>query len=118
VLSGLLTALAALSHLYGLFWFAALLILLFWRRAKWQQLLAFVIGFLLPWLVYLAYVLPHWPDWVGQTQDYAPRFELLNLGWYWQNVVKEPGFPVLSWIEGLVRAHPIASRTSLTAAIM
>jgi len=88
-LTGLLTALAALSHLYGLFWFAALLILLLWHKTRWQQVAAFVIGFLLPWLVYLLYLLPHWPDWVGQTQDYAPRFELFNLDWYWQNVVNE-----------------------------
>jgi 4-amino-4-deoxy-L-arabinose transferase-like glycosyltransferase len=101
-LSGFLTALAALSHLYGLFWFAALLLLLLWHRVGWQQLAAFVIGFLLPWAVYLAYVLPGWPDWVGQTQDYAPRFGLLNLGWYWQNVVNElqrygPGLGEGTW---------------------
>lgn len=89
VLTGLLTALASLSHLYGLFWFAALFMLMLWQRVEWQRLAAFVIGFLLPWLVYLLYVLPNWPDWVGQTLDYAPRFELFNLDWYWQNVLNE-----------------------------
>ncbi|MFZ0546298.1 MAG: glycosyltransferase family 39 protein [Candidatus Promineifilaceae bacterium] len=101
-LIGLFTALASLSHLYGLFWFVAFFLLLLWHRVQRRQLAAFVVGFSLPWIIYLMYVLPGWPDWVGQTQDYAPRFALLNPGWYWQNIRNEvqrygAGLGVGSW---------------------
>ncbi len=102
-LIGFLTALAGLSHLYGLFWFAAFILLFLWQRATWRKAAAFVVGFMLPWSLYLVYVLSGWTDWIGQTQDYAPRFGLFDLGWYWQNVVNEvrrygPGLGEGSWL--------------------
>ena len=120
VLLGILTSLAALSHLYGLFWFAAFLLLLLWQKTTWQKMASFVFGFLLPWAVYIAYVLPGLSDWVGQTQDYAPRFELLNLGWYWQNVVNEihrygPGLGEDLWVRPGFWTAVIAIPLSLLA---
>ncbi|MCI0398548.1 MAG: hypothetical protein L0332_11815 [Chloroflexi bacterium] len=89
-LAGLLAGLATLSHLYGAFWLVALAVLTLWQRAGWQQLLALASGFALPWLPYALYVFSGLPDWIGQTRDYAPRFGLLEPGWYWQNLLQEP----------------------------
>ncbi len=97
-LTGLLIGLAGLSHLYGVFWLAVVGIWLLWDRARWQDWVMVGMGFVLPWLPYLAYVLPHPADWVGQTQDYAPRFQLTDVNWYVQNLWRErqrygPGLP-------------------------
>lgn len=97
LLTGLLTGLAGLAHLYGLFWLPIFVLLTLtqfdnWAsRLKngWRPVLALLVGFSLPWLAYLAYVWGHWANWAGQTQDYAPRFDLLNLAWYWQNLLHE-----------------------------
>ena len=92
LLAGVLTALASLGHLYGAFWLPVLLILSAWtpapgrlRRATWL-----VSGFLLPWLLYLPYVLTDLPAWRGQTSFYGERFQLLDLRWYLDNLRQEP----------------------------
>lgn len=92
LLAGLLTALASLGHLYGAFWLPVLLILTLWtpspgrlRRAIW--LLA---GFLIPWLLYLPYVLTDLPAWRAQTSFYGERFRLLDWRWYLNNLRQEP----------------------------
>lgn len=101
-LTGLLIGLAGLSHLYGAFWLAVVGIWLLWDRARWQDWVMVGMGFVLPWLPYLAYVLPHPADWAGQTQDYAPRFQLGDVNWYLQNLWQErqrygPGLPA-DWL--------------------
>ncbi len=102
-LAGFLTALAGLSHLYGVFWFAALVVLALWQGSGRNAFLALVIGFILPWLPYLAYVLGAPADWVGQTRDYTPRFELFNWRWYMSNLINEarrygPGLGTPGWM--------------------
>ncbi len=101
-LTGLLAGLAGLSHLYGTFWLLALVVLALWDGAGWRNLAALLLGFAAPWLLYAAYVLGDVEAWRGQTREYGPRFDLLNPGWYWANLVQErrrygPGLGPLGW---------------------
>lgn len=100
--AGLLAGLSGLSHLYGAFWIVALGLLAGWDQAGRQALVALALGFAAPWLLYLFYVLNHPADWVGQTRGYAPRFDLLNPRWYWDNLRNEfqrygPGLGSPGW---------------------
>ena len=102
ILAGLLAGLAGLSHLYGAFWIVALGLLALWGRAGWRRLVALALGFIVPWLLYVVYVLAHPADWVGQTRGYAPRFDLLNPAWYLDNLLTEyrrygPGLGPPGW---------------------
>ena len=101
-LAGLLAALSGLSHVYGVFWIISLGILAIWDGVGWRRLTALALGFTVPWLPYVAYVLSDLPDWMGQTRGYAPRFDLLNSYWYWNNLLQEyhrygPGLGPLGW---------------------
>jgi hypothetical protein len=88
VVAGVFAGLAGLAHLYGLFWLPILVILAIWaarpKAAAWL-----ILGAILPWLPYVAYVVADVPDWRGQTLIYQSRFELLNPRWYLDNVVQE-----------------------------
>ena len=95
--AGFLAALAGLAHLYGLFWLPVLLLLAVADGSRasaeartWRsRLLALgplLLGFVLPWLPYLAYVLGDVAAWRGQTQFYGDRFDLLNWRWYVDNL--------------------------------
>ena len=48
-----------------------------------------LVGALLPWLPYAAYVLVDLPDWRGQTLIYADRFHLFDAAWYLDNLRQE-----------------------------
>lgn len=89
--AGLCAALAGLAHLYGSFFFAVLLALLLWNRPHnlGRATGAMCLGFFLPWLLYLGYVLQDVEAWRAQTRAYGERFELLNPRWYWENVQTE-----------------------------
>jgi 4-amino-4-deoxy-L-arabinose transferase-like glycosyltransferase len=86
--AGFLAGLAGLAHLYGLFWLPILIAMAAWdgrpRAAGWV-----VLGAVLPWLPYVAFVLQDVPDWRGQTLIYSTRFDLLNARWYVDNLVQE-----------------------------
>ncbi|HSJ56911.1 MAG TPA: hypothetical protein VLC95_07005 [Anaerolineae bacterium] len=95
--AGLLAALAGLAHVYGLFWMPVLLLLALHDRflvrvragvhsRPFPALLPLLVGFLLPWLPYLAYVLADPVAWRGQTQFYGDRFDLANPRWYLDNL--------------------------------
>lgn len=88
-LAGALAALAGLSHLYGAFWIIVLAALAGWNRAAWRNIVMLGVGFVIPWLPYGAYVLGDPQAWAAQTRGYAPRFDLLNPGWYWSNLLNE-----------------------------
>jgi hypothetical protein len=88
-LSGALAGLCGLAHVYGLFWLPALVILSIWDRARRSASGLIILGAVVPWLPYAAYVLSDVPDWQGQTAVYAPRVELLNAAWYLANLVDE-----------------------------
>jgi hypothetical protein len=87
--AGFLAALAGLSHLYGVFWIVCLGLLAWFHGGGIRAVAALAIGFLGPWLVYAAYVLDGVDDWIAQTREYGPRFDMLNPWWYWQNLVDE-----------------------------
>lgn len=86
--SGLLAGAAGLAHVYGLFWVPSLMLLAVadGRRTNAARIAT---GAIIAWLPYVAYVLTDIPDWRGQTAIYASRFELLNPGWYLNNLVQE-----------------------------
>ena len=86
--AGFLAGMAGLAHLYGLFWVPTLVLLSAWDRRP-RALPWIIVGAVLPWLPYAAYVLTDLPDWRGQTAIYANRFELLNPSWYIQNIAQE-----------------------------
>jgi len=102
--SGLLAGAAGLAHVYGLFWVPSLMLLAVvdGKRTNAARIAA---GAILAWLPYAAYVLGDVPDWRGQTAIYANRFELLNPGWYLNNLLQEfhrygPGLgpPSADWL--------------------
>jgi hypothetical protein len=66
-----------------------LVVLVRWDRARPAPAAWIVLGALLPWLPYAAYVAADLPDWRGQTAGYANRFELLNPAWYLDNLAQE-----------------------------
>jgi 4-amino-4-deoxy-L-arabinose transferase-like glycosyltransferase len=88
---GALTGLAALSHLYGGFWLAAIIVVIvlrFRRRAVEYTGLA-VIGFglvLLPWLLFVA---SNAEDFINQNRLYAGRFRLSDPQFYIENLSQE-----------------------------
>jgi hypothetical protein len=88
-IAGVLAGLCGLAHVYGLFWVPALVLLSIWDRARRTAIGLIVLGALLPWLPYAAYVARDLPDWRGQTAVYAARFELLNPAWYASNILEE-----------------------------
>lgn len=89
--AGVCSALAGLANLYGSFFFAVLIVLLFWNRPRnlWRAIGAACLGFFLPWLLYLGYVLQDVEAWRAQTRVYDERFDLLNPRWYLENVQTE-----------------------------
>jgi hypothetical protein len=88
---GLLSGLAALSHVYGAFWLPALLLAAFWVLG-WQAVkpvLVAGVGFglaLTPWLIFVA---SGWSDFLGQNRNYADRFGLLDGRFYLINLLNE-----------------------------
>jgi 4-amino-4-deoxy-L-arabinose transferase-like glycosyltransferase len=120
--AGLLAGLAGLSHVYGAFWIGVLLFLAAWNRSGWRSLAALIGGFSVPWLIYSGYILSNVPDWIGQTRDYAPRFDVLNLQWYVDNVRREwlryaPDLGPIDWT-WLTRPGWWLSITALPLAMM
>lgn len=89
-LSGIFAALAGLSNVYGAFWLLALGLLALWDQVSWKRALLIVPGFGIAVLPYLAYIFTNFADWSIQTRFFTPRFDLLNLNFYWQNLLREP----------------------------
>jgi 4-amino-4-deoxy-L-arabinose transferase-like glycosyltransferase len=94
LLTGWLAACATLSHVYGVFWLLVLLALAVWDRSstlsRRSTLGSLLLGFSLPLMLYVIYILGDLVAWRGQTLGYADRFDLLNLNWYIQNLLHEP----------------------------
>ncbi|HEX9900797.1 MAG TPA: glycosyltransferase family 39 protein [Candidatus Methylomirabilis sp.] len=90
LLAGIASALAGLGHVYGVFWILVLFAYSIWDGAGLYRIGLLALGFCLPWAGYGIYVWGNLPDWIGQTQGYASRFQLTNLSWYWANAASEP----------------------------
>lgn len=88
VASGWLAGTAGLAHVYGLFWVPSLMLLAV-ADGKRTNAARIAAGATVAWLPYVAYVLADIPDWRGQTAIYADRVELLNPGWYLNNLLQE-----------------------------
>src|SRR5258708_12916712 len=95
----MLGGLAGLAHLYGLFLLPVFCLALVWNRgARWVRHSALLLGgALLVWFPYLLYVLSDLTEWRGQTQGYAPRFDILNPAWYWNNITRELMRYAIGW---------------------
>jgi 4-amino-4-deoxy-L-arabinose transferase-like glycosyltransferase len=94
LLAGVLTGLAGLAHVYGLFWAAAFLLCLlvegFWRRrAEWRTGLWILTGTLACWLPVAAFIWPYPADFAAQSIQSRGRFELLSPRFYLDNVLSE-----------------------------
>jgi 4-amino-4-deoxy-L-arabinose transferase-like glycosyltransferase len=107
VLTGLLTGLSSLSHLYGLFWLPVFVGLLLARHGgalvRQRALWLLLAGFACPWLPWAVYVASGWSDYLGQMRLDADRFDLLNPMFYVDNVLHGAGPISLDWSVRTVR---------------
>jgi len=97
LLGGILSGLAALAHLYGLFWVIALLVIYGLEgvlgrapRAAAARAGTFVLGAALVGSVWLAVIVLNWQDYLGQNYQYRDRFDLLSPRFYLENLIAEP----------------------------
>jgi 4-amino-4-deoxy-L-arabinose transferase-like glycosyltransferase len=108
VLTGLLTGLSSLSHLYGLFWLPVVVGILIARHGsavlRQRDLWLLLAGFACPWLPWTVYVATGWSDYLGQMRLDADRFDLLNPTFYVDNVLHGEGPISLEWSVRTVRA--------------
>jgi 4-amino-4-deoxy-L-arabinose transferase-like glycosyltransferase len=90
-LSGVLIGLASLNHIYGAFWLPALGLTHFWLVGKkaLKPALLMVLGFGLPWLPYLVYVVSAWADFLGQNLANQYRVEVTSPAFYLANLWQE-----------------------------
>lgn len=105
LLSGLLAALASLSHLFGAFWLPILLALSLRRSPGYLRRTGagmILLGFLLPWLPCVAYIASGWNDFLGQTRFVAPRFDLLSPSFYISNALHGEGPISIDWLKKAV----------------
>jgi len=108
MLTGLLTGLSSLSHLYGVFWlpiFIGCAIARHGRDLLRQRTLGLLLaGFAVPWLPWAVYVATGWSDYLGQMRIDAARFDLLNPTFYIDNTLHGEGPISLGWSLRTVRA--------------
>jgi 4-amino-4-deoxy-L-arabinose transferase-like glycosyltransferase len=108
-LTGVLGALAALTHVYGAFVLAVPVVVLLWhegpgslRRAPLYLVALGAAVAMLPWVLYVA---QDFPAYQGQMLRHRDRMDLLNPWFYVTNLVEEPR-RFLPWFGGSVR-HPV-----------
>ena len=97
LLGGLLSGLAALAHLYGLFWVLGLLAVYGLEAARGRSPRAtapraatFLLGAALLGSIWLAVIALNWQDFLGQNYQYRDRFDLLSSRFYLENLIGEP----------------------------
>jgi 4-amino-4-deoxy-L-arabinose transferase-like glycosyltransferase len=88
---GLLTGLATLSHVYGIFWLPVLLLLivLYFRRVALKVAGWTLAGFgltLAPWLLFIS---ADWSDFLNQNRSFSGRFDLFDPAFYLTNLFTE-----------------------------
>lgn len=93
LLSGLLVGVSGLNHMYGLFWLPALGLVLAlrqgWNVVRHPAGYLMLIGTILAWIPWLAYVASDWVDFLGQQRFVAARFDLFNARFYLGNLLHE-----------------------------
>jgi 4-amino-4-deoxy-L-arabinose transferase-like glycosyltransferase len=110
LLTGILTGLSSLSHLFGAFWLPLFLGLLLYgwhgtvHRAHTASLV--ILGFLLTWLPWLAYIASGWEDYLGQMRFVASRFEVFDPSFYISNALYGGGPISLDWMLKVLREQP------------
>jgi 4-amino-4-deoxy-L-arabinose transferase-like glycosyltransferase len=113
LVAGLLAGVAALSHLYGVFWLVSLLLIVLSQWApKPSRLRAAALvtsGFVLAVLPWMLFVVTYWRDYLGQMRPASARFDLLNPGFYLGNFVTADGPISVMWAVDTIRKLP-ASR--------
>lgn len=92
-LSGMLVGLAGLSHVYGLFWAPVLAVAAWWQARPqlklWQAWAALAAGLFLVWTPWLIWVVSGWSDFIGQQRLIGDRFDVLDPGFYLDNLRRE-----------------------------
>jgi hypothetical protein len=118
-----LAGLAGLTHVYGIFWLAVLL-LLAWRDKLWRQSWPFLLlGFALPWSAYFLYAALGFENWRQQFGVFASteRFSPFDPLWYGRNLLREPlrYLPTLSAdnLAALMRPGVVLLLAGLPAAV-
>ena len=121
LLTGVLTGLAMLTHIYGAFVLPVFVILLIWedgwatlRRRPMYLILA---GFFAALLPYLIYVFQDLPGYLGQSLRHEARFDFLNPNFYWDSLIHEP-WRYLSWLGGSFRQAVLWPRVGLWVAVL
>ncbi len=114
--AGVLAGLATLTHLYGAFILAVLITLLLWQSG-WRVLRSasiylVLLGWLLALLPYLVYVMQDFDAYRGQLLRHEARFDLLNPGFYWNSLVREP-WRYVSWLGGTFQAPVLWPRVGI-----
>ena len=108
--SGVLVGLASLSHLYGIFWLAALAtMILIGRRSRVTSdsaLWLLLAGIAITWLPWLAYIATGWSDYTGQMRFVSPRFDLANPSFYIRNVLHGGGPLSYDWFQRSLNEMP------------
>ncbi len=93
--TGFFVGLATLAHVYGAFILPVFVAVLVWRDG-WRAFLRpatglLVVGWLValvPWVLYIAQDMA---GYAGQMSRHQSRFALLDFGFYWSNLLREPG---------------------------
>ncbi|GAB4579848.1 MAG: hypothetical protein Fur0022_25870 [Anaerolineales bacterium] len=115
-LAGILTGLATLTHVYGVFILPVFVLLIFWGnglRALRKNALSYLCaGFFLALIPYLIYVFQDLPAYLGQSLRHEARFDLLNPAFYWDSLIHEP-WRYLSWLGGSFRQAVLWPRVGL-----
>jgi 4-amino-4-deoxy-L-arabinose transferase-like glycosyltransferase len=108
--SGLLTGLASLSHLFGAFWLPLFLLATLAGRPqnvrRTQAALVMLCGFALPWLPWLAYIASGWSDFLGQFRFVSSRFDLFTPSFYLSNALHGRGPISIDWFQDVIGGLP------------
>jgi 4-amino-4-deoxy-L-arabinose transferase-like glycosyltransferase len=112
IATGLLAALASLSHLFGVFWlplFLALSVAMpHGAVAPARAAILVLSGFAFPWLPVLVYIASGWSDFLGQMRFVSERLEIFNPSFYSSNALHGPGPISVGWFVTVVGELPLA----------
>ena len=109
--TGLLTGLASLSHLFGVFWLPLFLAQSLAAPGsglpRARAVLLVLSGFLLPWMPWVAYIVSGWTDFIGQMRFVAERLEIFDPSFYRSNALHGVGPISVDWFATAVRDLPL-----------